>query len=58
MPPARASKPAQALKPGWLQQHSIDMSEKERAALLNLSMNLEAMRKRLALSDRSSYRHI
>jgi hypothetical protein len=42
----------------WLDRHEINIGYQDRAALLNLGKNLEAMRLKLVRTERSSYRHI
>jgi hypothetical protein len=42
----------------WLARHSIDLTRHDRAALINLGANLEAMRRVLEQTNRNSYQYI
>jgi hypothetical protein len=55
---ARARYPADQKFSHWLDEHEIVLSDHDRAALLKLGQNLEAMRVILDRTDSVSYQHI
>jgi len=55
---ARARYPAHQKFSDWLDKHDIEIKPDDRAALLNLGLDMRAMRIILQQTDRTSYRYI